>query len=241
MDIVQLLTIFLIIILIVMIICEFVNRHCDETLWNIRYQFRPVKYGDYIVDAIGLTRSITYFWSSRTSNLNSHTDIILYSHNPNSKNPKFHYILIYTSHIGSKPLAETINDVNVKYHEYSDIVKVIPTDRFNFKLNGYKYRITEMHIPEKTWTVSEIYDIFKQLCQIPYHRLKFNCHHVCNLLLDVVLDTHVHKLNKYEFDNSENYKPLLYIYNYIKERLGHKVVDTDKLKSLRKIIKSIQF
>ena len=246
MDIIQSITIILIIILIIIIICEIINRRCDEKLWNVKYLFKKSKYKNYIIDSIGITRSITHFWPNPKSDLNSHTDIITYCHNP--KNNRFYYILIYSSNYRDMPYNESINNKNIKYNAFTDIAKVKPNKHFKFKLNKYTYRITEMYnISENNlnkninWTIDDIYNLFIELLQIPYHRLKFNCHHVANFVLDIVLNNNLknrkHKLNKFEFDNSENYKPILYIYNYFKEQLGFKVVDRINLKKLRELFK----
>ena len=237
MDIFQTLTIILIIILIVIIICEIINRRCDENLWHVKYLFKKPKYTNYIIDSIGITRSITHFWPNPKSDLNSHTDIITYCHNP--KTNKFHYILIYTSNYKHLPLDETVDDENIKYNMFSNVKIVKPNQNMKFIMDGYKYRITEIYnLKNKKWTVGEVYDLYTQLLQIPYHRLKFNCHHVANLVLDIVVDENrKHKLNSYEFNNFENYKPLLYIYNYFKEQLGFKVVDKFNLKKLRELLK----
>jgi hypothetical protein len=229
------------IILIIIIICEIINRKCDENIWNVRYYFERPKYKNYIIDSIGITRSITHFWPNPKSDLNAHTDIITYCHNP--KNNKFCYVILYTSNYLDLPLARIIDTDNIKYTNYLATSKVKPDKYLKFMLNNYKYRITEMYNLEesnKEWKIKDVYEILEQLLQIPYHRLKFNCHHVVNLVLEITLGKNrKHVLNSYEFNNYENYKPILYLYNYMKEQLGFKVVDKLNLKKIKEILNII--
>jgi len=237
MDIFQIITFILILILIIIIICEIINRKCDENIINVRYLFKKPKYTNYIIDSIGITRSITHFWPNPKSDLDSHTDIIAYCHNP--KNNKFYYILIYSTNYKNLPMEELEKQGNVKYHMITNIKIVEPNKYYKFILDNYKYRITELYnLNNEKWTIGEVYDLYTQILQIPYHKLKFNCHHVVNFVLDVVVDDkNRNKLNRFEFDNSENYKPLLYIYNYLKEKMGFKVVDKFNLKKLKEVLK----
>ena len=244
MDIILILTIILIIILIIIIITEIVNRKFDEHVWNLRYLIKKPKYEDYIIDSIGIVRSITHFWPNPKSDINSHTDIITYCHNP--KNNKFYYILIYSFNYKKMRLADSINNSDIKYHAFTNIVKVNPNPKtFKFRLHNYTYRITEMHNLNSycseskiIWRIGDVYKLFTQILQLPYHRLKFNCHHVVNFVLDIVSNGKLKcKLNKFEFNNFENYKPFLYVYNYLKEQLGFKVVDRFNLKKLQNMFK----
>ena len=230
-------------ILIILIICEIITRQFDSHLLHpkIKHFSRP-KFYDYQVIAIGLTRSITYFFPNPKSDINSHTDIILYTID---RNHEFKYILIYEDHYSSKSLSESISS-NEKYNFYTDLKIVKPNKYFKFKRNNFTYRITEMNILndvenenskfKKRWTVGEVYDLYKEILRLPYHRLKFNCHHATNLVLNIVLNKpKKHFLNMFEFDNNEDFKVLLYVYNYLKEKFGFKVVDLNILKFKNKL------
>ena len=227
---------FLIIILILIIICEILNRKFNET-WNVKYYFNKPKYENYIIDLIGITRSIATFWPNPTSNLISHTDIILYCHNP--KTFKFKFILLYSTNYKHLPIYETINNKNIKYNMITNLKAVNPNHKYHFKLNNYTYRITNFYHPNNNWTVGEIYDIYKNVLHFPYHRLYFNCHHVVNFILDITTN----KKRKYffEFDNSEKFKPILYLYTYLKEKCGFNVMNKLNFKKLNQIVKNKKY
>jgi len=224
--------IFLLIILILIIICEIINRKYNNS-WNVKYKFCEPKYENYIIDLIGIVRSCTTFLPNPKSDLNSHTDIILYCHHPETL--EFKFILMYTMNYKHLPLYETINNENIKYNMFTDLKIVQPNYKYHFKLNNYKYRVTNLYPVSKNWNVGEAYEIYKEILQIPYHRLKFNCHHVVNFVIDIISE----RKRKYffELDNSQEFKPILYLYNYLKEKCGYNVMNKSKSKKLKELIK----
>lgn len=222
-DICAVLSVVLIVILVVLIVCEIVNEYCNTRLLHPKVKhIHKSKYFNNIILSIGMTRCMTLFWPNPNSKINTHTDILLYTVNP--IDGTFAWLLMYEDHYKNRAFDDT--DTH-KYNMYTMITKVHPDIRLKFKLHGYTYSATEMQPTNTKWTVHDVYDVYQELLALPYHRLKFNCHHVVNILLNTVVSNRPQpRLNAFEFDNLTEYKPLLYVYNYVKEKFGMDVVDT---------------
>ena len=222
-------------ILIILIICEILTRVFDNNLIysKISHIGKPELFKDYKILSIGITRSLTYFLPNPKSDIDTHTDLILYC--LNQKNNKFYYVLMYEDRIINEPSEQIENSNKV----FTDIKIVKPNKYLKFKSNKFTYRITEMYdCKNKNWTISEIYELYKELLSLPYHRLKFNCHHLTNMILNIILDKRrKYILNMFEFDNTEDFKLLKYIYGYIKEKFGISSVDVLSYKKILNIIK----
>jgi hypothetical protein len=231
MDIFLLITFILLIILILIIICEILNRKFNES-WNVKYKFNPNQYSNYIVDLIGITRSNTTFAPNTNSNLITHTDIILYCHHPETL--EFNFILMYSTNYHHLPIYETIENDSIKYNMITNVRLIHPNHKYRFKIDKYKYRITNLYPVNMNWNVGDIYEIYKQILQLPYHRLQFNCHHVVNFIIDITTNRKAKYF--FELDNSSKFKPLWYLCNYLKEQCGYNIMNISRYERLKHII-----
>lgn len=232
---------FLIIIIIIIILSLLISNFCDRNLLHIKIKFIPADdLGKYKVDAIGIARSMTRFLSSDTNNINCHMDIIMYAHD--SETFKHEFIILcqdwYNKSINPDDPIDP-NDLNHPYKQYVKAIIVEPNDKLQFKINGYKYRITEFHkLSKENWIINDVYDVLQDLLKLPYHRLKFNCHHVAQLIIDIVTDTK-HKINLKHFEFiHNNIEPLTYVYVYLKDVFGCQVIEKCGLKYIKKLIKN---
>ena len=130
MDIFLILLIPLIIILIILIISEILTRKYDNELIQLKIKhIEQPEFYNYKVLSAGLTRSVTYFLPNPKSDINAHTDIILYC--LNNDDNKFYYILLYEDRIIKKSFNDIVKSQNLNssdnnYSFYTDIKKVKP-------------------------------------------------------------------------------------------------------------------
>jgi len=232
MDIFLIPLIILIIVAIILIIVQIVNNYCDNTLIKIGIDDRnDGKYSNLKIDKIGITRSVTFFFPDPTSSIYAHTDIIMKCYDP--KSDKYKFIVMYEG--SDDPRAA--KNINGSHDVYINLKSVKLDKKFNFKLDCYNYRVTNMFNTNGNWTVGEVYELYKEVLTIPYHKIKFNCHHLVNLIIEIVIGKHRdHKINGFEFDNTDKFKPLKYVCGYLKEKIGLKAVDKMSIDELKKMI-----
>lgn len=198
---VWLIVLILLIILIVLIVSEIVLRYSDEHLrhYNHTFDLKP-EHQNLKVDEIGIVRS-SLSWYPFKSNVCCHTDIICRC--------GLDYIMIIEFANPHRLFTLKVNPINNE-----------------FKIKNWVYRITEMWEVKQNYVVSEVFNLRKLLLSIPYHMFSHNCHHVCQMVLDIITSRTIKNYDKhFEFTKS-NFLPIIYIKSYLKDLIGFNVVET---------------
>lgn len=78
---------------------------------------------------------------------------------------------------------------------------------------------------KRNYTVAEVFNLRRTLAELPYHMISHNCHHVCQMVLDIVLEHTINDFDKhFEFVNS-NFLPIIYMKSYLKDLFNVDVIE----------------